>query len=78
MTNGFLFSADLVDRTVAYYERLGVFIDSETAQEYLRSMSSLYGSFIAFAEGGERSAGAGEAAPPSSDLISPHSCKEVG
>jgi hypothetical protein len=48
MTDGFLFSAELIERTIAYYERLGVSIDEVTAQEYLRSMSKLYKSLMDF------------------------------
>ncbi len=75
MTDGFSFSVQLTQRTIAYYQALGESITPETAQEYLRSMSSLYGSMMAFAEEGRGRAATALAAPSSPDLISPHSCK---
>lgn len=57
MTDGFSFSIQLTDRTIAYYKALGESITPEAAQEYLRSMSSLYGSFMAFAATSDEEAG---------------------
>lgn len=49
MHDGFSFSPELIDRTIAYYKSHGESISPETAQEYLHSLSSLYESFMAFA-----------------------------
>lgn len=59
----FSFSPELTNRTIAYYLGRGESISPETAQEYLRDMSSLYGSFMAFADVQEGKAAAASAAP---------------
>lgn len=80
---GFSFSQDLINRTIAYYKTRGESITPETAHEYLLAMSSLYESFMAFAgceptpatdhETGDRLSGVGSGGgggrSPSADLI---------
>lgn len=59
----FSFSPELINRTIAYYMGRGESISPETAQEYLRDLSSLYGALMAFVDVREGKAAAASAAP---------------